>query len=157
MAPSSDGRFFFLFRTDRGRVGRDVWWRGSIALALIATVLTGGWLLLRPFAAGDLASSPLFGAATLLAYVYLAGFAFASILIAICEYNLSAKRFRDRGRPAALAAVLPLSLLAAGALIGFVPASFGYMPGWAEPGALAIVLAIAAWNVVDLGFGQSKR
>ena len=157
MALSPDGTFFFLFQTDRGRIGRDVWWRGSIPLVLIAAALTGGWQLLRPYATADLTNSPLFGAATLLAYIYLAGFAFASILIAICEYNLSAKRFRDRGRPAALAAALPLSLLAAGALIGFVPRSLAALPDWTEPGALAIVLAIAAWNIVDLGFGQSKR
>ncbi len=96
------------------------------------------------------------GAATLLAYVYLAGFAFAMILIAICEYNLSAKRFRDRGRPAVLAAILPLSLLATGALIGFVPPSFEALPHWVEPAALALVVAVAAWNVVDLGFGTSR-
>lgn len=156
MTSSPEGSFFFLFRTDRGRVGREVWWRGTVPLVLIAALMTGGWLLLRPYATGDLVNGTLPGAATLLAYVYLAGFAFAMILVAICEYNLSAKRFRDRGRPAALAAVLPLSLLAVGALVGFVPRSFGAMPDWIEPAAVAAVLAVVAWNVADLGFGTSR-
>ena len=156
MAPSSEGTFFFLFRTDRGRIGRDVWWRGTIPLVLIAAVLTGGWMLLRPYAVHDLSKTPFINGATLLAYAYLICFAFALILIAVCEYNLSAKRFRDRGRPASLAAVLPLTLFGAGALIWFIPHSFGDLPDWTALVAIAAVVAVAAWNVIDLGFGDTR-
>lgn len=156
MGAASDDTFFFLFRTDRGRIDSAVWWRGTLPLLVVAALLTGGWLLLRPYATQDLATSPSLGVATLAAYIYLVVFAFASVLIAICEYNLSAKRFRDRGRPAVLAAVLPLTLLGAGALIGFVPSSLGALPDWTETVVLAVVLAVAVWNVVDLGFGPTR-
>lgn len=156
IALEADRSFDFLFRTDRGRIGGAVWWRGTIPLVLLAAVLTGGWMLLRPYASHDLSKTPFLDAATLLAHAYLVCFAFAVILIAVCEYNLSAKRFRDRGRPAALAAILPLTLLVAGALIWFVPRSSGDLPEWTAPAALVVVLAVVVWNVVDLGFGPTR-
>ena len=147
--------FHFLYRTDRGRIDRATWWRGIVPLVAIGAVMTGAWLLVRPYTHHDLATSPFLAAPTILAFLYLAIFSFAVILIAVCSYNLSAKRFRDRGRHGSLAAVLPLAAFCAGALIWFIPRSFGEVPGWASPLSLLVVAAIAAWNVWDLGFGPT--
>ena len=155
MGEAPDLSFAFLFRTDRGRIDRAVWWRGSVPLALLAVAMTGVWLLLRPYASHDLATTAFIRLPTIVAFVYLIVFAFGLILLAVCEYNLSAKRFHDRGRPRALAAVLPLSIFGASALIWFIPRSFGEVPDWASPASLVVVLLVFGWNVWDLGFGAS--
>ena len=155
MAEAPDRSFRFLFRTDRGRIDRAVWWRGSVPLGLLALLMTGVWVLLRPYASHDLATTAFIKLSTIVAFVYLIVFSFGLILIAVCEYNLSAKRFHDRGRPRALAAVLPMSIFGAGALIWFIPRSFGDVPDWAAPASLVLVLGILVWNVWDLGFGPS--
>lgn len=157
MAERAPSTFFFLFRSDAGRIDRDTWWRGTVPLVSIAVLMTLGWLALRPYAFHDLGLTPFLDPATLVAYLYLVIYAFALILIAICEYNLSAKRFRDRGRPASLAALLPATLFLVGAVIWFIPHSFGEVPGWAEPLALVVALAVGAWNVVELGLDRGAR
>ena len=90
------------------------------------------------------------------AYLYLAAYAFALILAAVCSYNVSAKRFRDRGRAGRWAAVLPLSALLTGALLWFIPQSLGDVPEWAGRVAEVALLAVVAWNVLDLGFGPTE-
>lgn len=148
----SEGQtFFFLFRSDQGRIGRATWWRGTLPLAALALAGTVGWLLLRPFAHHDLSEQAFIAPLTILAYVYLLVYAFALILIGVCEYNLSAKRFRDRGLPGALAAVLPLSLLFGSALIWFIPRSFDTVPDWAAPLTFVALAGVAVWNIVELG------
>ncbi len=151
MAADEGQSFFFLFRTDKGRVDRAVWWRGTVPLACLAVAATVGWVLLKPYAHHDLSTEPFLAPATVAAFAYLLLYAFALILIGVCEYNLSAKRFRDRGRPAELAAVLPLSLLFGSAVIWFIPRSFGSVPDWAAPVVVAALVGVAGWNVVELG------
>lgn len=143
--------FFFLFRTDQGRIGRATWWRGTVPLAALAAAGTLGWRALSPYAHHDLSDSAFIAPLTIAAYLYLLVYAFALLLIGVCAYNLSAKRFRDRGLPAALAATLPLSLLFGAALVWFIPQSFDTIPAWAGPVTIALVLAVAVWNVVELG------
>ena len=155
MGEAQDRSFAFLFRTDEGRIDRSVWWRGSLPLAALALAMTGIWLVLRPYASHDLSKTPFIDVSTIIAFLYLAIFAFGLILIAVCEYNLSAKRFHDRGRPGALAAALPLSVFGAAALIWFIPRSFGEVPDWAAPAAIGAVLLVLMWNIWDLGFGPS--
>lgn len=157
MEPLQDRSFHFMFRTDRGRIDRAAWWRGTVPLAALAGVMSLAWIMVRPYARHDLAASPFLSPSTIAAFLYLIVFTFALILIAVCEYNLSAKRFRDRGRAGALAAVLPLSVFGAGALIWFIPRSFGELPDWTAPVALVAVAAVAAWNVWDLGIGAGRE
>jgi uncharacterized membrane protein YhaH (DUF805 family) len=155
--PDSEPRnFFFLFRTDKGRIGRATWWRGTVPLALLALVGTLGWVLLQPYTDRDLAGQQSVGPMTILADLYLVVYSFAVILIAICEYNLSAKRFRDRDHPSALAAVLPLSLLVGSAVMWLIPRSFGSLPDWAAPVVIIILLLVALWNVVELGILKDR-
>ena len=151
MAEPDPTRFFFLFRTDKGRIDRATWWRGSLPLALLALAGTAGWLLLRPYSHHDLAETAFIAPMTIAAYAYLLVFTFVLILIAVCEYNLSAKRFRDRGRPGALAGLLPLSLLFGGAVIWFIPNSFGSLPEWVGSVVIALLVLITLWNIFELG------
>ena len=98
--------FRFLYREDRGRISRGVWWRGTLPLAGFVIVATVIWELVKPYSAPDLATQPLMDVAVVLAYLVLAVYAFAMILAAVCYYNVCAKRFRDRGRRGLWAAVL---------------------------------------------------
>jgi uncharacterized membrane protein YhaH (DUF805 family) len=76
------------------------------------------------------------------------------LLIAICHYNLSAKRWRDRGRPPALAGLLPFLTLMTGAAYWLQPRiadsmSFAYVLG-----IDVVLVAIIIWNIVELGFDR---
>ncbi len=103
----------------------------------------------------DLRTQPFIDVATVVAYLYLSAYGFGLILAAVCAYNVSAKRFRDRGRPGRWAAVLPLAAFLTGALVWFIPQSFGTLPAWTGWVAEAALLVIVAWTVVDLGFGPT--
>ncbi len=147
--------FRFLYREDRGRISRETWWRGTLPLAGAVVLVTVVWELVKPFAAPDLATEPLMDIAVVLAYLVLAVYAFAMILAAVCYYNVSAKRFRDRGRRGLWASVLPLAVLLTGALDWFIPRSLGDVPAWWGAVALVVLLVLAVWNVLDLGFGPT--
>jgi uncharacterized membrane protein YhaH (DUF805 family) len=148
MAGSPAGGFTFLFRTDKGAIDRATWWRGTVPLAGIALVATVLWGLVRPYLENGLERPPL---VVLGAYLYLLVFSFGTLLVLVCEYNLSAKRFAARGLPRALAAVLPLSLLAGGAFAWYLPRSEGAVPPWSAWLVGAVVLGVVAWNIVELG------
>ena len=147
--------FRFLYREDRGRIARADWWRAATPLVVLVAAATAGWLAIRPYAVHDLGTEPFIDGATIAAFVYLALYAFGLILAAVCWYNVSAKRFRDRGRPGRLAAVLPLAAFLDGALAWFAPRSFETVPDWATHVALAVVIAVAVLTVIDLGFGPT--
>jgi uncharacterized membrane protein YhaH (DUF805 family) len=151
----SDAGFRFLYREDRGRISRAQWWRGMLPLVVLVGLATAGWLAMRPYAVHDLKTQPFIDGATVAAYLYLSAYAFGLILAAVCTYNVSAKRFRDRGRPGRWAAVLPLVAFLTGALVWFIPQSFGTVPDWAGRVAEVALLAVVAWTVVDLGFGPT--
>ena len=151
MAEIDRGTFYFLFRSDQGRIDRATWWRATLPLAALALFGTTGWWWLQPYAHHDLNETPFLAPMTVVAFAYLLVYTLAVILIVVCEYNLSAKRFRDRGRPGALAALLPLSLLVGGAVIWFIPRSFGAVPPWVAPVVIAALLLMVLWNVIELG------
>ena len=148
--------FRFLYREDRGRIGRAAWWRAATPLAILVAAATAGWVAIKPYAVHDLGTEPFIDGATIAAYLYLALYAFGLILAAVCWYNVSAKRFRDRGRPGRLAAALPLAAFLAGALDWFAPRSFETVPTWATTAALVAVAAVAILSVIDLGFGPTS-
>ena len=147
--------FRFLYREDRGRIARAAWWRASIPLVVLVAAATAGWIAIKPYAVHDLGTQPFIDGATIAAYLYLALYAFGLILAAVCWYNVSAKRFRDRGRAGRWAALLPLAAFLDGALAWFAPRSFDTVPGWATHVALAVAVAVAVVTVVDLGFGST--
>jgi uncharacterized membrane protein YhaH (DUF805 family) len=149
--PAARG-FTFLFRQDQGVIGRATWWRWTLVLALILGVLSGIWQLLAPYANRTVeVGERLFDPMTFVAYAYLLGFAFAIIIIGVCHYNLSAKRWHDRGRIGGLAGLLPLSFLLAGAAHWLQPRVTEAMPGWTVTLTDAILLACIVWNIIELG------
>ncbi|RYC32539.1 hypothetical protein D3273_07285 [Lichenibacterium minor] len=151
----ADAGFRFLYREDRGRIDRALWWRATLPLAALVALATAGWVAVRPYAAHDLNRQPFIDGATVGAYLYLAAYAFGLILAAVCSYNVSAKRFRDRGRAGRWAAGLPLACFLTGALVWFIPQSFGDVPDWAGRVAEVALLVVVAWNVLDLGVGPT--
>jgi uncharacterized membrane protein YhaH (DUF805 family) len=143
--------FSFLFRTDEGRIDRATWLRGTIVLAGPLVLFSLGWIALSPWAHRSLDERTLFDLRSLAVYVYLLLYAFAILLIAVCFYNLSAKRWRDRGRPAALAGALPLALLLAGAAHWLVPRSEDTLPMWIATALDGLALVIAISTAIELG------
>lgn len=147
----------FGFRTDQGRIDAGTWWQGTAFLGVPLFVLTLIWFILAPFTRHDLASTPFLDWRTIAAFVYLLFYAFAVLLIAICYYNLSAKRWRDRGWPfpGALAGLLPLAALVSGAAQWLQPRVAEVISHWYVAGADAALALILAWNLVELGLRPS--
>ncbi|MEF3366412.1 hypothetical protein V3H18_07680 [Methylocystis sp. 9N] len=147
-------RIRFLYRTEEGRIDRATWRRGAGALLAILAPLTLIWLALSPYAAHDLAQRPLFAPETAAAYFYVLFYAFAVLLLAISFVNLSAKRFRDRGRtpPLGLASLAPLLALLSGAAHFLQPRVAEVMSRWYVWGVDAALVAAIVWTVYELGW-----
>jgi len=146
----------FLFRRDEGRIDRDVWWYGSAWLGGIFAVLTVIGFLLAPYAKHDLSTTPLFTWPIFISYLYLIVYIFAVILISICHYNLSAKRWRDRGKPSAFAGLVSFFALVAGAAHWLHPQMEETVPMWMVIAADIGFMALLIWMIVELGFLPSK-
>lgn len=143
-----DRSFSFLFRTDRGVIDRATWWRGTLPLLLVGAIATWGWLAVRPFTHDAVNQAP---GLAVTGYVYLLVYAFLVLLLFVCEYNLSAKRFHARGKPGALAALLPLASLLTGTFAWYLPRSQGALPDWSFWPVLLALGLVAGWNAVELG------
>ncbi len=149
----------FLFRRDEGVIDRGVWWRGSIFLAACLALLTGGWMEIGKFAyeaQGPAARVDLFDPDIFAAYSYLIFYGFCVMLIAVSHYNLSAKRCRARGKPPALAGLLPLLALFSGAAHWLYPRVSESMPYWTVSLTDAALVAVILWNIVELGLLASR-
>ncbi|MGO9004428.1 MAG: hypothetical protein ACLQIQ_15785 [Beijerinckiaceae bacterium] len=141
----------FLYRSDAGRIGAGTWWRGALLLAAVLAALTLGLLYVLPYAKHDLGKTPLLSGSAFGANVYVLFYAFALIFVGVCYYNLSAKRWRDMGRPPALAGLLPFVGLLAGAL-HWLEARVGATLPHAMPIIADIVLVLTlVWTIIDLG------
>ena len=150
-------RFRFLYRQAEGVIDRRAWARASLAPAAIALAMTAIWLAIAPTGPRDLGRESLFDPLVAAVHLYFLVYAFALILCAVAEYFVSAKRFADRGKPPALAGLLPFSLLVAGAADWYQPRSEGTMPEGFVYVFAALAVAIVAWNGIELGFGASRR
>lgn len=141
----------FLFRQDQGVITRQIWWAGTLGLALVLTVLSDIWFAISGNAYRTLDNTPLLDTATLLTFIYLTFFALATILIGVCHYNLSAKRLRARALPTGLAGLLPLAALLWGAAQWLQPRVADVMPGWTLWAADAALAAVLAFAVAQMG------
>jgi uncharacterized membrane protein YhaH (DUF805 family) len=155
--PSSE-RIRFLFRNDQGRVDRDEWRRGALALLAVIAPFVALWLLLEPYTNHDLAKTPLFDPMVALAYSYLIVFAFVGILVAISFVNLSAKRFRAIGRPAplGLASLAPLAIFLDGAAHWLQVRIADAMPRWQVYPIDAAAILVLVWTIHELGFAPER-
>lgn len=150
------GRGRFLFRTDQGRIDAPTWRRWTAILFAILAILTVIWLPLEPLTHRDIATTPFFAWGTFAAFVYLVAYAFAVLLIAISHYNLSAKRWRDRGWPGALAGLLPFFALLSGAAHWLQPRVADMVSYWYVAGIDVLLVAVIVWNMVELGALASR-
>jgi uncharacterized membrane protein YhaH (DUF805 family) len=146
-------RFRFLYRQGEGRIDARQWRGASWRPAAIAIALTLVWLLVAPRAARDLAHENLIDWSIVATYAYLIIYVFVLFLCAIAEYFVCAKRFADRGKPAALAGLAPFALFLAGAANWYQPRSEGTMPAWLTLAFDAAALGALVWTIVELGFG----
>jgi uncharacterized membrane protein YhaH (DUF805 family) len=157
MAASRAERFRFLYREAEGVVDREVWRRASLPPLAIALGMTIVWLVIAPNGPRDLNSEAFIDLSVVATHLYALVYSFALVFCAVAEYFLSAKRFTDRGKPQALAGLLPLSLLLAGAANWFQPRSEGTMPVGLVYLFDGIAILILVWNIIELGFGESRR
>jgi uncharacterized membrane protein YhaH (DUF805 family) len=141
----------FLFRSDEGRVDAKTWRRNAALLLGIFAVLTFAWSLIEPYAHHDLATEPLFTFPILAANLYRIFYGFASLLLLVCYYNLSAKRWRDIGRPPALAGLLPFVACIAWALHWLEPRVGGEIPHFIVILADVLLAVILIWSAFELG------
>ncbi len=146
----------FLYRSDQGRIGAKIWWMGAWPLGAIFAILTIGAVLSTPFMKHDLATTPFFAWSVVAAYAYIVIYVFALLLIAICFYNLSAKRWRDRGKPSALAGLLPFVALLSGAAHWLYPQMDGQVPAWSVVMIDGCFILLLIWTIVELGLMPSK-
>jgi hypothetical protein len=145
-------QFHFLYREEAGAIGPGRWARASalpVGAALILTLVAWG---IAPQGPRDLGSQPFISFEIVAVHAYLMAYGFALILLAVMQYFVSAKRFRDLGKAPALAGLAPFCLLLAAAAHWYQPRSDGTMPAWSVYPFDALALAVIVWNVVELGF-----
>jgi uncharacterized membrane protein YhaH (DUF805 family) len=128
----------FLFRTDRGRIDRRTWWHAMAVLVAAWFVALAVQRLLNR--SGDITKVAI-----------TAAFVVASIFLAVCYYFVSAKRFNDRGKPAEYALLLPAAMFFAAAVRWLGPGLVELLPGWFDYFAGGLAIAVAIWNVAELG------
>lgn len=141
----------YLYREEAGRIDAVTWWRGTLLLVTLLAVLTLGLAFVLPHVEHDLSKTPLLSPWAFGANLYVLIYTFALILIGICHYNLSAKRWRDRGRPAALAGLLPFLAFLSGALHWLASQVGAALPPATTIAADILLVVILFWNIIDLG------
>ena len=149
--------FRFLFRQDEGTIDRPTWWRGFAMLAVPLGIATLVWWAISGSAMAPMANNiPQANGATAFTHGYLLAYAALILLVAICYYNLSAKRLRARAMPTGLASLLPLAALLAGAMHWMAPRVGDALPVWTTTAMDVVVLVIAAWNIVEMGIQETR-
>jgi uncharacterized membrane protein YhaH (DUF805 family) len=143
--------FRSLYRDAEGTIGPDLWARASALPVGLALAMTALAYAVSP-GPRDLSVQPFASVSIVAVHAYLLVYGFALIFLAVMQYFVSAKRFRDLGRAPGWAGLAPFALLLAGAAAWFQPRSEGAMPEWAVWPFYAFALAVIAWNVVELGF-----
>jgi len=152
MGDETQSEFRFLYRTEQGRIDRARWISGATALVVILALGVALLWMVLPYANRPLSERAFYDPLTFAANFYILVFAAATILLAVSWTNLSAKRFRDRGRPAplGLAGLMPLAGLLAGAAHWLQPRVAEAMPRWTVWGCDVLLVVVAVWTLAEL-------
>ena len=154
-ASPTTARLDFLYRRSEGAIGRRDWALASLPPTVVLIVSTLIWLTIMPRETRDL-SQGLLDLGVAARYLYLIAYAFVVILCAVAQYFVSAKRFADLGKPAALAGVAPFVVFFAAAANWYEPRSEGWAPHWTTLVLDVAAIAVVAWNIVELGFVKGR-
>jgi hypothetical protein len=154
---SGETGFRFLYRQTEGFIDRATWIRASIPPVGVALALTAIAWAIAPDRPRDLATQAFIDPRIIATHAYFIAYAFALLICAVAEYFLSAKRFADRGKPAAFAGFAPFALLLAGAANWYQPRSEGYMPEALTYVFDLVAIGVIAWNVVELGLRAGRK
>ncbi len=145
----------FLFREDQGVIDRRTWWLAVTMLgvvwiiaALVATALR--YAIVSAVMSLDDTTNML---ALMQKTTFSGIFNIVMILVYVCYYFVSAKRFRDLGRSPYLGLILPATMYLAASFGPFLDAFIAPYGSWLVHVVLAIV---AAWNVLILGFTKGE-
>ena len=127
--------FSHLYLSTEGRIGRKMWWIGYIILAVIGIVV----MLIVAGLFGQLS----FGT-RLINFIYV-------LIIAFPAYAVSAKRFQDRNKSGALAAIL-IGITIVSSLVQL----FGVGIDPMHPSTIMTILglamvAVGIWYLIELG------
>jgi uncharacterized membrane protein YhaH (DUF805 family) len=146
--------FRFLFRNDKGSIDRHTWWIAMAALAAawiaVAIVATGVTVLAESLAAQDDVNA----LSVLTQGVYLSAlFNILIILVYVCYYFVSAKRYNDLGKSPRLALILPAAIY----ILTFSPIlADQVLPVFGRWIVLVVFLAVAGWQIYELGFRKGR-
>ena len=154
-ASPTTARLDFLYRRSEGTIGRRDWALASLPPTIVFIVLTLIWLAIMPRETRDL-SKGLIDLGVAARYLYLIVYAFVVLLCAVAQYFVSAKRFADLGKPAALAGVAPFIVFFVAAANWYEPKSEGWAPHWLTLILDVVAIAAVAWNIVELGFVKGR-
>lgn len=130
-------QFHFLFREDKGQIGRGLWWQATLGLSAIWLVVFSAYLFLGQ---GDITKVGLTAILTI-----------ATIMLGVCYYFVSAKRFQDLGQNASLALILPLAFLFDAAIHWMQPRLGATFPSALTYAFDAATVLITGWTVWTLG------
>jgi uncharacterized membrane protein YhaH (DUF805 family) len=155
-ASPTKARLDFLYRRAEGAINRREWALASLPPTVVLILSTLVWLAIMPRETRNL-SQGLIDLAVAARYLYLIVYAFVVILCSVAQYFVSAKRFADLGKPAALAGVAPFAVFLAAAANWYEPRSEGWAPHWTTLVLDVIAIAVVAWNIVELGFVKGRR
>lgn len=145
--------FRFLFREDKGSIDRRTWWVAVAALAIawiIVALLAAAVALLAEVTGQETVSL----LAALTRGVYLSAvFNILIILVYVCYYFVSAKRYNDLDLSPMRALILPAAIY----ILTFSPIlTDQILPVYGRWITLAAFLGVATWQVYVLGFVKGK-
>ena len=149
------GGFAFLYRQSEGTIGAGAWARAAWPPLAIALAIIAAWAWFGPSPPRPLTEAELRAGAGASALIFTIGFSLASVLsifaivlLAVAEYFVSGKRFRDLGLPSGLAGLAPMALLLAGAAHWYAARSGDVAAAFAPYVFDAIAAAVCAWTVM---------
>jgi uncharacterized membrane protein YhaH (DUF805 family) len=145
--------FRFLFREDKGSIDRRTWWVAMAALAIawiIVALLSAAVTLLAEYAGQETVSV----LAALTRGVYLSAvFNILIILVYVCYYYVSAKRYNDLGLSPVRALILPAAIY----VLTLSPSlTDPILPVYGRWIMQVLFLGVAAWQVYVLGFVKGR-